>query len=291
MEDILLNLLKKPKNIHTLRDALDYTSLKAVKQDIKYLITEGYDIKHTKDIYFLNKTPKKDNKTTIETDYFGIISDTHLGSKEDKLEALNEYYDEIVSRGIKHVFHSGDLADGLNVYPGQLNDSKVATVDEQVEYVLDNYPQRKGVKTSFITGNHEAKLQTREGLDMGTLFKRDDLNYLGTYYARINIGDKCTLDLLHPSGGSPINVGTKAQVYIREMPPELRPNIIAFGHRHRTLFLPYQGTYLIEAGCFVGTTDFLKRMGATSQVRGWINEIDKENGKILKYRPELLTYM
>ena len=39
---------------------------------------------------------------------FGVVSDTHLGSRYQQLTALNQFYSILARRRIKDVFHCGD---------------------------------------------------------------------------------------------------------------------------------------------------------------------------------------
>ena len=79
-----------------------------------------------------------------DTLQFGVIADTHLCSKYCRIDLLNEFYDIIAAEGIDTVFHAGDLVDGEGVYRGHAYELEVIGSDAQVDYVVKNYPRRKG---------------------------------------------------------------------------------------------------------------------------------------------------
>ncbi len=91
-----------------------------------------------------------------------FISDIHVGSRlflRDRflkfLEWLRDGDD--LARGIKYVVLSGDVVDGIGVYPRQDEDLLVDDVYRQYEEVagyLNTLPE--GVKTILLPGNHDA---------------------------------------------------------------------------------------------------------------------------------------
>lgn len=109
--------------------------------------------------YFLSDTPTQySNQTDLSQEMedegsFGLISDTHLGSDAERLDLVNEAYDEFERQGIKKVFHSGDLCDGENVYRGHNQFIKMKGGHAQAAYFIKMYPKRKGIVTYAISGN------------------------------------------------------------------------------------------------------------------------------------------
>ena len=87
---------------------------------------------------------------------FGVLGDTHLCSKEEKLDELVSFYDICRKMGVKTVFHAGDIVDGWGVYRGQQAEVHTFGAKGQADYVIKNYPQVAGITTHFITGNHDA---------------------------------------------------------------------------------------------------------------------------------------
>lgn len=65
--------------------------------------------------FYLSDTPTQYNFQTDLSRHLpiegsvGLITDTHLCSNAERLDLVNFAYDTFKARGIKHVFHSGDL--------------------------------------------------------------------------------------------------------------------------------------------------------------------------------------
>jgi predicted phosphodiesterase len=238
---------------------------------------------------------------------FGVVSDTHLASESEDLEHLSQIYDIFQREGIKRVFHAGDISDGMGVYVGQENSLKCIGVAKQAEYVTKHYPSRKGIVTSFITGNHDLKIYRTSGMDIGGLiakgglvedgpeqkeFKgREDLEYLGRYYARVN-WNNTKIDLIHPDHGFSYAISYAPQKYINELEGGSKPDILLFGHLHRMMYMNYRNVHLFMAGCFQRQTDFLKRKGISPVRGGWIIDLDFDRKKrIKKVTPTSIQYV
>ena len=86
---------------------------------------------------------------------FGLVGDTHLCSTKCRLAELHATYKLFAEEGIKDVYHAGNIVDG---YISRINGGEVicTSIDDQTQYVIDHYPQVRGITTHFITGDdHE----------------------------------------------------------------------------------------------------------------------------------------
>ncbi|MBI2667002.1 metallophosphoesterase [Candidatus Woesearchaeota archaeon] len=127
---------------------------------------------------------KNGYKLTIDPKYtfrVVLVSDTHLGSTYDNIEGLEEMYDRAISIGAKTVLHSGDLVHGafkhdlfLNLRPG------CNSFNGQRDYVVDHWPQRDGVATFLIAGNHDQFFRQQNDADICSeiALRRPDIVYL-----------------------------------------------------------------------------------------------------------------
>lgn len=164
---------------------------------------------------------------------FGAMSDTHLGSKYENLNLLDAAYDMYEREGIKDVYHSGDLLDGENMYRGQVYELHVHGCDDQIAYAVDRYPQRKGIKTYFIIGNHDGSFWKRSGIDIGLMVAaaRPDMIYLGPDEADVELRSKtgkAMLRLHHPHKGTAYSLSYNSQKYIESLTGGHKSNMICF---------------------------------------------------------------
>lgn len=248
----------------------------------------------TRRFFLDDKSGKQFSAPGDGTYRFGLISDTHLGSSEEHLAELGDFYDRIKARGIDMVLHCGDISDGYEVYRHHVNELKSDAIgwSRLKQYVIDNYPARDGITTHFITGNHDYKFYKSTGLYFGNEIaqRRDDLNWLGEMNARVIFEDGIDIELIHPSGGSPYTLGYRAQTLYRERPLDERPTFGAIGHIHGKLHGHAEGVEVFYPGCWQGTTTYIKRKGLSSKIGGWIVELEIANGEVRRISPEWIGY-
>jgi DNA polymerase II small subunit/DNA polymerase delta subunit B len=82
-----------------------------------------------------------------------IISDTHLGSKFDRPDILDYLYDKAEEKGVKYVLHGGDFTDGKSNRPEHQYELKELSYEGQIDYAVNKYPKKEGIKTFTISGN------------------------------------------------------------------------------------------------------------------------------------------
>jgi len=217
---------------------------------------------------------------------FGLISDTHLGSKACHLGDLHEFYDRLQRRGVDLVLHGGDIGDGWEVHQNQINEvvPEATGWNRLEDYVVNHYPQREGMETLFISGNHDHKLWKRSGVRFGeqVAARRDDLNWLGDSMARLvfDPANDVDLELIHPSGGQPYTLGYRAQTLYREQPTNIRPTMAAIAHLHGRLWAAAEGVEAWYTGCWKDLTTYGKRKGHAAEIGGWDVELTIRGGRL-----------
>ncbi len=99
--------------------------------------------------------------------------------------------------------------------------------------------------------------------------------------------------LWHPSGGVPYALSYRLQkgmealahealqkAILQEENPRLR--MVVAGHLHVTAFTPIGGVLGLQAGCFEGQTNYLKRKGLHPAICGWVLRIRLTDGGMLQ---------
>ena len=253
-----------------------------VKEDTKRVVIQNQEPEHYSD--------KWDGTEIIR---FAIIGDTQIGSKYTQLTHLHNFYDVCKREGIKNVYHTGDLTDGLKMRVGHEYELYEVSADEMRDDVVKNYPKREGITTHFITGNHDASLYKQVGFDIGQAiaFMRPDMKYLGRDCAVINLTPKCTLELRHPWDGSAYALSYKPQKMIEAMESDSKPNILAIGHYHKAEYIFYRNVHALQTACFQSQTPFTRGKGISVHMGGWIVTIRvDQNGYIQSFAPEYIPY-
>ncbi|MCD4694561.1 metallophosphoesterase [bacterium] len=130
--------------------------------------TNGKNIMFTKNILYPDISLNNEFKKLDRDEYIVFTSDMHLGSKMflekeflNFIDWLNgNYGDEKqkeIAKKVKFVFISGDLVEGVGIYPGQEEDLLIKDVYKQYEILGDHFGKiRKDINLIMIGGNHDA---------------------------------------------------------------------------------------------------------------------------------------
>lgn len=264
-------------------------------QQLTYLPPEETEdqVKEEKRVIVQNQEPEhfEGNWDGTRTLRFALMGDTQFGSKYAQITHLHNFYDLCEREGIKTVYHTGDITDGLKMRPGHEYELYEISADGQCDDVVKNYPRRKGITTHFITGNHDASLYKHVGFDIGKAIakEREDMIYLGRDCAVVNITPECTLELRHPWDGTAYAVSYKLQKMIEAMEADSKPNILAVGHYHKELTMFYRNIHAVLSACFQSQTPFTRGKGISVAMGGFIMtvEVDK-NGYIQRFTPSFI---
>lgn len=296
LDKYLLNQ-KKPFRIEDVAKKFEVTTPE-VKTVIDSLIGNGFRFVQEDDCWAKSKSTPPSTQFDARRMFshgllhFGLVSDTHLGSKHERLDELNAMYDTFKSAGVKVVFHVGDITDGTGVYPGQEFEVNQFGQQAQIDYTIENYPKRNGITTVFITGNHDVRAYERGGADPGKQIARarGDLKYIGQYDANVRMADKVSLELMHPNGNQAYALSYKSQRDINNRSPEDLPNILAYGHYHTSFYMHYRGMDFVQVPCFKGAGNFEKRLGMNPTIGGWVID-GKTNGEVVyQFDPQLHSF-
>ena len=299
LEDVLR---KEPLSYNQIKQKTGLTK-KAFKQKLSELKEQGVPISYYVDennyttYFYIDKNPQPIQQVydlgLRDGNYkFLAISDTHMGDKQFRLDALNSAFDRAEDEGVQYITHTGDLTAGIQVYSGQHSDLKYHTLDDQIDFVVDNFPSIEGVQTKIIGGNHDYDGLKRMGIDIMRIIdsKRPDIDFLGWTDAKLDIGNGVIAELVHYKGSMAWSLGYRAQKFLRDLNPNQMPDILLLGHKHVTMYAYIQGVHSFECGTFQGETNFTKERGLHSKIACWIIEYDIENGKLNKIKPELLLF-
>ncbi|MEG0137464.1 MAG: hypothetical protein RR708_00555 [Bacilli bacterium] len=301
--DKLKDLSKKEITLEKLCNMLGLSNLEVLGL-IKELEKEGLNIsKIAKDdgIHILNKgdvNEFNDNHYKFGTDEynefkFAVISDTRLGSTSQQLSILNDIYKKANELGIKHVFHCGNISEGL--YPLTSEYAPTLFVSDtimQANYIVQNYPFVEGIKTYFLLGTKDITHLKKKQIDIGKIISesREDMIYLGIDRCNIEI-DKVKLDLRNVKGKKTYTVSYRAQKIIDALRSEDIPDIMIYGGLLQMESFKYRGVRLISSPSVVATTNEMFNNENNNTVGNWfITIVTNKKGELVKVIPTAATY-
>jgi len=232
---------------------------------------------------------------------FGLVSDTHLCCKEERLSELHTQYDLFEKEGITTVFHAGNPIDG---YVQRINGESVfeTTIDGQSNYFAENYPQRDGIHTYFITGDdHESWFAP--GFNIGAYMEhvartagRTDLTYIGHVEADVevkvgNSSRSTIIKIQHPGGGSAYARSYTGQKQVEAFEGGEKPAILVQGHYHVSNHMVDRNIQVIGMPGFQSQTIFARKKRLRMEVGGAILEFKvNSEGAVTRCRVEFNLY-
>lgn len=232
---------------------------------------------------------------------YGLIADTHLCCKEERLSELHAQYDLFKKEGITTVFHAGNIVDG---YIQRINGASVfeTTIDGQAQYVVDNYPARKSLTTYFITGDdHESWFAP--GFNFGAYLqfvaekgRRKDLQYIGHVESDVELkhpgGASTILKIQHPGGGSSYARSYTGQKTVEMLEGGEKPNILIQGHFHVSNYCQERNVHVISMPGMQDQTIFARKKRLRMEVGGAILEfkVSPHDGTVTRCRVEFQRY-
>ena len=107
-----------------------------------------------KDIEETSNLPKEEVILTRRDEYelnFLVLSDLHIGSKNERIDLLNKAYEYASKKDIHLIIITGDLIDGIS-FGG---DKKHTTNIDQIDYFFRIYPFDKNILTFAVLGDHD----------------------------------------------------------------------------------------------------------------------------------------
>lgn len=230
----------------------------------------------------------------------GLVADTHLACREERLAELHATYDLFAAEGIKQVFHAGNLVDG---YIPRINQASVLTpsIDGQTQYAVDNYPQRDGITTYYITGDDHEGWWIKTGFNWGKYLEqvaraagRKDLKYIGHVEADVELPARhgsAIMKVQHPGGGSAYARSYTAQKQIESFEGGEKPQILVQGHYHVSNFMQDRNCYVVGMPGFQDQTVFARKKRLRMEIGGAIIRfLQHPDGSIHRFQIEWIRY-
>lgn len=309
LKDLVFEFLLKNKKHYSYEDLSDKfdTGIGKIKQAIEELKAENKNFEFRDEGVSMKETIEQEKPTVINTNHlvgkrikFGFVTDNHLGSKYERLDALNALYERFKLAGIDTVYNAGNVIDGearFNKF-----DIHKYGMEAQCKYFAEVYPQVKGITTKFITGDdHEGWYVQREGVNIGKFMEskardagRTDLVYLGHMEHDVILKTKngqSVIRIVHPGGGSSYAYSYTSQKIVESYSPGEKPHIVLGGHYHKMNYSFIRGVHFIQGGCTMDQSPFMRKKRLEAHVGGWIVEIQQgDNGVIQSLQAEWIPF-
>lgn len=233
----------------------------------------------------------------------GALGDSHLCSKYERLDVLQDLYRIYAEEGVDSVFHTGNWIDGEARF--NMFDIHQHGMQNQVDYLAREYPQRAGIKTYAVAGDdHEGWYNQKTGIDIGGLalsaFKkagREDWFDLGYMSALVKLTNKRSgvssiMNVMHPGGGSAYAISYTAQKIVESFEGGEKPAVLLIGHYHKMECANVRNVWTLQTGCTQDQTPFMMKKRLEAHVGGVLVSMtqDPKTGAIIGFRPDMRRY-
>jgi len=220
---------------------------------------------------------------------FGVIGDIHFGHKRCRVDFLQDYVYKAYGLGVRTMFYLGDALDGD--YAHGRFELAANGLDEQCAAAWHGLPQLEGLTYIGISGNHEATLGDRIGIDAGqymqTYFEkygRHDLQHIGRragwYQFQVEGAASAPLVYLwHPKGKGGVNFEPMLKRRINGMPRGQEPDFMFAGHLHGFCHVVHRDVRAFCMGTFHGHGgDFSNAIGTEQALQGVVISFELDSG-------------
>lgn len=235
--------------------------------------------------------------------FFGVTTDNHLCSKYSREEVLSELYDEAERLGVDRMFNCGNWIDGEARF--NVHDLKVHGMDNQLRYLADHFPQRKGITTYAVAGDdHEGWYGQKAGVDIGRRAEqtmrehgRKDWVNLGFMESHVRLihsvtGKEQILSVVHPGGGSSYALSYAPQKYIESLDGGEKPAVVLFGHWHKMEMANIRNVWCIQCGTTEDQSPFMRKLKLSAHVGGVFVKLQQDavSGAIMGCQVDFRRY-
>ena len=227
---------------------------------------------------------------------YGVISDTHMGSKDYRPDILEHAIKRFDKEGVDFVLHTGDILEGMSGREGHIYELTHLGATAQMKYAVEQLSQiNQQIYAITATNSHDGWFSNKgnTGFEVGPELdtKIKNFNFIGYDEVDVETDGGAKIRLLHPGGGTAYAISYKMQKYINSLSGGDKPQIIHEGHYHKLNYLFYRNIHAFDAGALQAQTNFMKKKGTPSMLAYTIVDLylDKD-GSVNSIKPEFVTF-
>jgi len=237
----------------------------------------------------IEKTKLKFSKNKI---VFGLISDTHIGSKFYRPDILRHAAENFKRHNADFILNCGDSVEGMSNRPGHVFEVDPILglgITKQADYMAEEFKVFGDLNVYSIEaqGSHggwaykmgNTGLEIGQYLQMMSMFEYDGKNFTanlreggGQYkFIGYDVADfevnGVVIRLRHPEK-------LLIEEFVNRIMPGDKPHVAIQGHFHSAVgYSPHRNVHTVDAACMQTQTPFLARLGSVPVMGYWIIEI------------------
>lgn len=228
---------------------------------------------------------------------FAYMGDTHVASTFQLPKSTHAALQVLVDRGVKTVFHSGDVVDGRGIYKGHDENLVTSSIEKQTDMAAELFGRYdRKLRFLSIAGNHDYSFTQQNGAKPLALIDAKIPNFqnLGDFRADVQMND-LTIRLLHGATGRAYAISYPSQTYLRDYFKGLEreemvgskgrasviPHFMFLGHFHTKYHSKDHGIEVFQPGSFQdGDNEYCIRRGLTGPAGLWLLNV-KHTGPVI----------
>lgn len=227
---------------------------------------------------------------TGATHRFGVIGDTHIGSKAFKPEYLLDAFETFDSDGIDTILHVGDVTEGMSNRAGHVYELTHIGYAEQKDYATELLSQWSG-KWYMIDGNHDRWYIKSNGARIVEDICKSlpDAEFLGHDEGDLFVNDTW-IKLWHGEDGSSYATSYRIQKLIEAFPGGEKPHILLSGHVHKQGYFFERNVHAISTGAVCTQSKWMRSTRKPNHTGYWEIEFTENESGVARFRPEFFPF-
>lgn len=190
----------------------------------------------------------------------GVITDTHIGSKQFAESRLFQAFDEFRKEQVDFIVHAGDVTEGMSNRPGHIYELDHLGYDAQKEVAIKLFSEWTDTEIYAIDGNHDRWFIKSSG----ALIVKDIAEALGNFHflghdeGDISLNGKATLKLWHGEDGNSYALSYRLQKIAESLSGGEKPNAMICGHTHKYVKIFERNIWIVSAGSIQAQTQWMR---------------------------------
>ena len=228
-----------------------------------------------------------------ETMRFGVLTDTHIGSKYFRPDWMDVAVDKFAEANLDCIFHVGDVTEGMSNRDDHIYELSHIGYTAQKEAAIEQMLKldAMGVPLYGIAGNHDLWHVKRNGAFIveDIWSHLDNGIYLGAHEAEVTIGGM-RVKLWHGEDSAQKAHSARVQDIIAKFPSHKRPHVLLTGHDHKGHYFFERGVHAIAAGCLQAQTSFMRYKKIDAMPSFWIVDVAFNGSHVVEFSPTLYPF-
>lgn len=217
----------------------------------------------------------------------GYCTDSHMGSYDFIQEWWESMVTEFNNQDVDYIFHCGDIVEGISGRKDQIFNLTHIGYQAQREYA-EEMLSMINKPTFIISGNHDRFFNSKLG--SGNYICKDlskilpNVTYLGEDEGIVEINGTKIM-MFHGEDGSSYATSYRIQRHVSELQPGTKPNVILYGHTHKSIYVFERNIHCVGGGCISKQSAWMRSKKLAAHSGFWIIDLEIDNTHVVKFTP------